>query len=754
MGYMLWLDQLSKDSGNIGGGKAANLGEMVKIGLPVPEAFVITTKAFNKFLEVSGIRSQIKELLEECDVENTSQLLETSKKIKDLILAQEIPYPIKSEITETYKALSYSNKIVSEEALKLISAGRDLAIVSVRSSATSEDLPSASFAGQFATFLNVKGIKELLDSVKKCWASLYESRAIFYRIKHGFKHSSIALIVQKMVNSEKSGVMFTINPATGDDVVIIESTWGLGEMLVSGAVQPDSYIVSKKGEILEKKIGRKGRMRIRDYASDRTIEISVPRNKINEQVLTEREILKLLNYALRLENHYKRGQDIEFAIEKNRIHILQTRAITTEAKKEKIIIKAEPILKGIGVSPGVVTGKVRIIHDLEEISKVKSGDILVTRMTSPDLVPTMSKCAAIITDEGSTTCHAAIVSREMNIPCIVGTRDGTKMFKDGQLITLDSYKGLIYSGKVEIEKPKIEVPIGLKTTTKIKVNIAFPKNLEEIVKKTDGVGLLRIEHAIINSGVHPAKLIGEEKKEEYIKILLDVIRPIAKVFYPKPVWIRTLDARSDEFRNLQDGKAEVQEANPMLGWHGIRRSLDEPKLLKTEFEAIKILHGEGLTNIHVMLPFIISVEEFRKAKKIAKEVELPESVKIGIMVEVPSAAISIEDFCKEGIDFASIGSNDLTQTTLGVDRNNAKISGLFNELHPAMLKLMENVIRVCNKYKVESSICGEAPSNRPEIVKFLIKYGITSISVNIDAIEKTRKVIFDAEKESELIKKS
>jgi len=747
---VLWLDQLAKEDLLIGGGKAANLGEMLKLKLPVPFGFIITTKAFNRFLEINRIKSQIRDLIKNCDVENTENLIETSKKIKDLIFQREIPHSIKAAIKEAYNSLSYSNQIKSEEALKLISAGRELAIVAVRSSATTEDLPTASFAGQHATFLNVKGMKELFDSVKKCWASLYEPRAIFYRAKRGFGRASIAAIVQRMVNSEKSGVIFTINPVTGQNQIVIEATFGLGETLALGEVQPDSYLVSKDLKILEKKIGKKERMRIRDYASNRTIEISIPRKQVNEQVLTDPETLKLAQYSLLLEKHYGKHQDIEFAIEHGRIYIVQTRAVTTEAKREEVKIKAKPILKGLGVSPGIVSGKVKIVLSLEDITKVQKGDILVTPMTSPDLVPTMSKSSAIITDSGGATCHAAIVSREMGLPCIVGTQNASKVLQDEQLITADAYKGFAYLGKVEVKKPepiKIKIPSDAKITTQIKVNLAFPKFPTELPKITDGVGLLRIEHMIIKSGIHPAKLIREGKSEEYTKILLHGIKPIAKAFYPTPVLVRTSDARSDEFRNLKGGKEEPQEPNPMLGWHGIRRSLDEPEILKAEFEAIKRLHEDGLDNVHVMLPFVISVEEFRKAREIADEIKLPGSAKLGIMVEVPSAALTIEDFCKEGIAFASIGSNDLTQTTLGVDRNNEKISSIFDEMHPAVLELMEKIIKTCNKYKVESSICGEAPSNRPEITKFLIRCGITSISVNIDAIEKVRKTVFEAEKE-------
>jgi pyruvate,water dikinase len=748
MEYIKWLDELSKDSTSIAGGKGANLGEMIKLGLPVPPGFVVTTNAFEKFIEINKIKDLIDNLIKECDVDNTSQLLETSKKIKELIVSQEYPATIKNEIIEAYETLSFSEV---GKNLEIIRSGRDLALVAVRSSATAEDLPTASFAGQQASFLNVKGNKELLDAVKECFASLYEPRAIFYRAKQGFKHASIAVVVQKMVNSEKAGVMFTVNPATGKDEIIIEACWGLGETLVSGRVTPDIYVVSKDGKLIDKKIGLKELMRVRDLATDKTEEIPVPREKKGKQILTEEEIAKLAHYGVILENHYGKPQDIEFAIERNRIYIVQTRAITTIGKVEEIKVVGEPILKGLGVSPGIASGVVKIVMEMKDIDKVEKGDILVTTMTSPDLVPTMSKCAAIITDSGGQTCHAAIVSREMRIPCVVGTLAATKVLKDGQEVTVDAYRGLIYPGRIEVGAPEIVAPEEEEeeikpTITQIKVNLAFPEGAEEVARRVDGVGLLRIEHMILKSGKHPVKLIREGRKEEYINILLDGIRPIAKAFYPKPVWIRTLDARTDELRHLEGGEEEPKEDNPMLGWHGIRRSLDEPELLKAEFEAIKILHEEGLDNVHVMLPFIISVDEFRKAKEIALEVRLPRSCKLGIMVEVPSCALTIEDFCKEGIAFASIGSNDLTMLTLGVDRNNAKLSKLYSEMHPAVLRLIKETIKTCNKYDVESSICGEAPSNIPEMVEFLVECGIASISVNIDAIKRVREIVARTEK--------
>ena len=754
MEYIAWFEQLDKNSGSVAGGKGANLGELVRIKMPVPPGFVITTKAFNKFIESNRIKEEIQQLTDGCDVDNTEQLMQTSKKIKGLIISQDYPIGMRTELIDAYREISFTDQIVTPKAIELISAGRDYALVAVRSSAQAEDLPEASFAGQQATFLNVKGIRDYLENVKKCWASLYESRAIFYRAKHGVKYSSIAVVVQRMVSSESSGVIFTINPVTGEDETVIEATWGLGETLVLGEVEPDNYRISNEGKIIERKIGKKERMRVRDLATDRTVTLPVAEKKVNSQVLTDDEILRLAEYALAIEKHYQKSQDIEFAIERGRIFIVQTRAVTTQAKKEEVKVEGKVLVKGLGSSPGIGVGPVKIIRSLEDLAKIQKGDVLVTRMTNPDMVVAMGKSVAIVTDSGGVTCHASIVGREMGLPVIVGTQNATQVLQEGQEITVDAYHGVVYAGRVEVKKPEVEAVTAIEglsaldklTVTQIKVNLAFPENAEAIAPRVDGVGLLRIEHMITKAGIHPAKLVREGRTEDYIKILIDGIRPIAKAFNPKPVWVRTLDARSDEFRNLEGGAEEPEEDNPMLGWHGIRRSLDEPELLKTELEAIKRLHEEGLTNVHVMLPFVISGDEFRKSRELAKEVGLPSSCKMGVMIETPAAALTIEDFCKEGIDFISFGSNDLSQLVLGVDRNNAKIAGLFTETHAAVKKLVKYVIKVCKSYNVESSICGEAPSNIPEFVEFLVKCGIDSISVNMDAIDKVRILVVRTER--------
>lgn len=734
MEYVICLDRLSKGDLKRAGGKGANLGEMVKAGIPVPAGFVVTTAAFDLLVSAHNLEEKIREAIRSTDVEDTTKLAKTSNMIKEMILSYDMPPEVRSKVSEAYKELS---QILDKTEPR----------VAVRSSATAEDLPTASFAGQQASFLNIRGEKELLESIMKCWASLFEPRAIFYRAKHGFSDASIAVVVQKMVDADKSGVMFTADPSTGEDTILIEATWGLGESIVGGEVSPDSYRVSKTGKIIDVQVSSKTKARVLDHESGATVEIVVSPERATARVLTDDEIQRLTEYAIMLENHYGRPQDIEFAIENEEIRIVQTRAITTEGKAGKVEAGGNELLRGIGASPGAASGKVRIILENKDITKIESGEIIVTTMTSPDLVPAMSKSAAIITDLGGRTCHAAIVSREMGIPAIVGTKDATKILKEGQEVTVDAYDGVIYQGRIAVTpvKTTVKIPPG-ETKTKVKVNLVFARALEELTPKADGVGLLRIEHMITQSGIHPARLLREGRQQEYVKILVDGIQPIAQAFNPKPVWVRTLDARSDEFRNLKGGEDEPHEANPMLGWHGIRRSLDEPELLKAEFTAIKRLHEEGFANVKVMLPFVISVEEVQKAKAIAREVGLPEEAEIGIMVETPASVMIIEDLCKEGIAFASFGTNDLTQLTLGVDRNDERLANLSSAFHPAVLRSMKEVIDVCNRYAVETSICGESGSD-PEMVRILVKYGIKSVSCNADAIDAIRSAVHALEKD-------
>jgi pyruvate,water dikinase len=761
--YVVGLEQIGKDDIKKAGGKGANLGEIIKIGIPVPEGFVVTTSSFDRLIQIYNLGKGLQEIIEKTNVDDTTALLQASKKLKGIILSQKMPNEVMSKVIQSYKIMSTTDAIeLNSHEIK------EASLVAVRSSATAEDLPTASFAGQQATFLNVTGEKNLIESIMKCWASLYEPRAIFYRAKHGISKASIAVIVQKMIDSKKSGILFTIDPTTGENVVLIEAIWGLGEAIVGGEVSPDLYKVSKDSgknpKIIDIQVSNKTKMRVRDYTSNNTVKVDVAHDKATAQVITREEILELTNYGLVLENHYDHPQDIEFAISNNKITILQTRPITSKVMQQTEFreLKGKQLLKGTGASPGVATGKVRIIMGKGEITKIENGDIIVTTMTSPDLVPGMSKSAAIITDLGGITCHAAIVSREMGIPAIVGTREATNKLKDRQQITVDAYNGIVYEGKIDLDVSSnlsqrqigsstavaTAVPSStIKTKTKVKVNLAFSQRLQEIANKADGVGLLRLEHMVAQSGIHPARLIKAGENDEYVKILMNGIRPIAKAFDSKPIWVRTLDARSDEFRNLNGGEDEPQEANPMLGWHGIRRSLDEPGLLKAEFEAIAGLYQEGYKNLEIMLPFVISTDEVRKAKVIANEMGLQDKMKIGIMVETPASVMIIEELCKEvTIAFASFGTNDLIQLTLGVDRNNERLTNIYSAFHPAILRSMKTVIITCNQFGVESSICGESGSS-PEMAKILVKYGIRSISCNIDAIDAIRRAVYEQEQE-------
>jgi len=1163
MSFVLEAKNLGKEYIKEVGGKAANLAELINSGFPVPEAFFITVESYEKFLESNEIKEDISKIIEDTDFSDINSLNKASEEIKKLILDSKIPSKIRDSIIASYKKLYGAPPVEIDFIMPM-----EKPFVVVRSSGVTEDIEKASSAGQYETFLNIKGEENLLEAVKKCWASLYTPRAIFYRNKYNQpQDTSIGVIVQRMVFSEKSGVVFTIdptNPVEGSGKIIIEACWGLGETLVQGMVEPDRYVVDKvNGRISEKIIGEKIVERIRDPVYGIIVERNVTRDKIEAQVLSDMEILALAAICKKIEQHYKFPQDIEWAIERGRIYIVQTRAVTTLEKPEEVE-KPEgiPILEGYGASPGIATGIVKIIHDISELWKIEKGDILVTKMTSPDYVTSMEKSVAIVTDEGGITCfssdtriltnkgflilsdvyssimegeqlmtisvnkktlktewkkilnafkresnlwrvsisqtgrskqnilditpnhkmltfekrnlvikqlnelikdkefvcsidrigpltysdggngnqlaylsgaifsdgylkldnrrgcvvfrqknipekkqfidavrnyfsdvfglklidygedfykgtlrgriiegsanryacskklpafifseiyetlpermlnsprevllnflagiidgdgssniscksgrlqiytedkkivesiviaclrlniqpqisiqrdkcyniqivenigeilnfsnrikgkfverrfgtklfsakqilsdiiddvnfkgrikpyvkfnllldshkilknliplskeenkeelekivksdlrmlrvkkdcelgipdvynievednnnyivftklftpvlvnncHAAIVSRELGVPCIVGTKIATQTLKDDMKITVDATHGKVFLGELEIEKEETE-EIKIPTKVEIKVNLAFPTTVEK-AKNADGVGLLRLEHMLTKAGMHPIEYIRQNRQEELISILEEGIGKIAEFFYPKPVWVRSLDARTDEFRNMRGGENEPKEDNPMLGWHGIRRSLDETEILKCELRALKQLHEKGLDNVVMELPFIINVSELKKAKEIAEEVGAPTN--FGIMVETPAAALTIEEFCKEGIAFASFGSNDLTQMTLGIDRNNERLIDLFDEMHPSMKFLFKHVIETCKKYNVESSICGELPSNRQDAVEFLVKEGINSLSVNIDAIDKVREWVSQIEGENE-----
>ncbi len=784
--FILSFSQIGRESVGEAGGKGANLGQMVRGGLPVPPGFVVTSEAYMQFLKSNNLEAGIKSALAGVDVDDVGSLNRASEEITSMILGARIPEFIERDIREAYIQLSLGKEMkgVDGPALDMIKAGRGDAIVAVRSSATSEDLAGASFAGQLESFLSIQGRQKLLEAIKKCWSSLFTPRVIFYRKTKGFNDfPSMGVIVQRMIQSEKSGVMFTVNPMNNDaGQMVIESSWGYGESIVSGLVTPDEHIIDKgSGEVVGKRIGKKNWLRRMDPVTGGVIKESVEPGMVDAEVLGQAELRKLWELGKRVEEFYGgEPQDIEWCIEKNRAYLVQTRPVTTlggTATKHGGSTEGIAIITGLGASPGTARGKARMIVDMKDAAKIQQGEILVAHMTNPSMVPLMRKAAAIVTDEGGITSHAAIVSRELGIPCIVGTGNATKKLQDGQEIVVDATNGKVYEGGTVIPEAHPELqpqpvqeasvdtldlptpvqetapastPAGLAengkpadgenfTATSIKVNIAFPEMAEKAAPKADGVGLLRAEHMLAQSGKHPV-MLAKDDPEELVRVVEDGIGAIAKSFHPKSVWYRTLDARTDEFRGMKGGEGEPAEANPMLGWHGIRRSLDEPEVFRCEMQAIRNLREKGLDNVCIMLPFVISVEELRKAKSM---INFP--VKVGIMVETPAAAAEIGAFCKEGIAFASIGSNDLTQLVLGVDRNNAKIAGLYSEFHPAVTGMIKSVIKSCRKHNVEVSLCGESGSN-PRMAEFLVEAGIDSISVEIDAIESIRSAVAKTER--------
>ena len=769
---VLWFEELGKEDVPLVGGKCANLGEMINAGIPVPPGFAVSAYAYKRFIEETGIAQRIYDILDETitDPKDPKQYEEASKKIRALIESTPIPEYLQKEIVEAYRKLS--EKTGSKEVF-----------VAVRSSATAEDLPGASFAGQQETFLNVKGENQLLESVRKCWSSLFTPRAIFYRTQKGFRHEKvlISVAVQKMVNSRSSGVMFTLHPVTGDrSKIVIESVWGLGEAIVSGAVTPDHFEVDKNSmKIVAKNIVKKTVEYVRDPKTGKTIHAEVPPERQEAPSLTDEEVVELAKIAKRIEQHYGVPQDIEFAVDRDlpfpqNLFIVQSRPETVWSMKEApaevrtsqttSVAEATIVLKGLPASPGVHVGKAKVVFSPEEAEKeIQKGDILVTKMTNPDWVPYMRLAGAIVTDEGGMTCHAAIVSRELGIPCIVGAREATKLMKSGQTYTVDARSGVIYEGVVEElvkgaeEKAEAAAAVVAQapvvTGTKIYVNISIPDVAEKVARETqaDGVGLLRAEHLMVSVGKHPRLLIEEGGEQKMIDAFAEGIRKVAQAFYPKPVVYRFLDFKPDEFLALPGGEKYEKEAghvgpNPLIGYRGAFRYIKEPepKTFRLECRAIRKVREEyGLKNVWVMVPFVRRVEELREALRIMREEGLVRSpdFKVWIMVEVPSTVLLIDKFIEEGIDGISFGTNDLTMLILGIDRDDAMVQEIYDERNLAVRRAISHVVRICRRHGVTTSVCGQAPSNYPEIVEFLVREGVTSISVNPDKVIETRNLV-------------
>ena len=744
--FVRWFSELNKNSGSVAGGKGANLAEIFNLGVNVPAGFVITAQAYNYFISKAGLNEKISELLNKISYEDTKGLDEITKEIRELIVGSDFPDNMRSEILDAYDSLNVDGfDFEKGSALAILNSSNEPPFVAVRSSSTAEDLVDASFAGQQDSFVNVKGNTSLINHIKKCFASLFTSRATYYRNKKGFSHkdASLSVVIQIMVDSDKSGVIFSKDPVSGEDNIDIEAVWGLGEGIVSGKITPDKYIVSKDFEILDKVVANKKIAITRNSAGDK-IEVSLSEDRANAQVLKNHEVKKLSEIALKLEKHYNKPQDIEFAIEGIDIFIVQTRPITKLAKKSEVDsaveVSGDVLVEGMGASPGVASGEVKIINDNKDLEEVEEGDVLVTKMTDPDMVVAMQKAKAIVTDEGGSTSHAAIVSREMGTPCVVGTGDATEELKEDDVVTVDGGSGKVYSGKVAEDSKKEILSVDKKTNIEIKVMVDSPTYAERAFKSNiKKVGLTRIEGIIAESGKHPNYFLLNKNIEEYEKIIYNGVFGISKYF--DSIWVRTSDIRSDEFEEL-GGAPKRDEANPMLGMHGVRYSLKHPSVLKAELKALKKVSDSG-KEIGVLLPQVISVEEVVAVKRILKEIDF-HSAKVGVMVETPAAVQIISDLCKEGIDFISFGTNDLTQYILAVDRGNKLVQDIYDEMHPAVLSQLQYVLRSCKKNNVVTSICGQAGSKK-EMVKFLVKNKIDSISVNADMAKEISDYVYELE---------
>ncbi|RLG04981.1 MAG: phosphoenolpyruvate synthase [Thaumarchaeota archaeon] len=776
---ILWFEELTKDDIPLVGGKNANLGEMLKAGIPVPPGFAVTAYAYKRFIEETGIKDQIYKILKEevpATAAKPEDYMEASRRIRELIEKTPMPKEIEEAIRKSYRELSKR-------------VGKTEEYVAVRSSATAEDLPGASFAGQQETYLNVKGENDVVEKVQKCWSSLFTPRAIFYREQKGFEHEKvlISVAVQKMVNAKAAGVIFTIHPATGEkDKILIEANWGLGEAVVSGAVTPDEWVVDKNTlEVIQERIVEKTVEYIRDPTTGKTIHAEVPPERRKIPSLTKDEVKRLAELAILIEKHYGMPMDIEFAVDKDlpfpqNVYIVQARPETVwslkEAKPEEAkavsITEAKIVTKGLAASPGIAYGTAKVCLTLEDAKKLmQEGDILVTKMTDPDWVPYMKMASAIVTDEGGMTAHAAIVSRELGIPAIVGTRDATEKMVTGKDYTVDAKSGVVYEGRVEElleeEKERVEAravvaelvvkPI---TGTKIYMNLGVPEKIKDYKNLPfDGIGLMRVEFIMASYvGEHPLYLLETGRGDVLVDKMAEGIAMVAREIYPRPIVVRFSDFKTNEYRQLKGGeKYEPHEDNPMLGWRGVSRYISPQyeKAFILEIEAIKKVRDEmGLTNVWVMAPFVRTLWEAEAFVKLLEQegLESGRDFKVWAMAEVPSVVFLAEEFSRY-FDGFSIGSNDLTQLTLGTDRDSAILPKIdpryFDERDPAVRTAIAMLIEKAHNspygYRTVS-ICGQAPSVYPEFTEFLVRHGIDSVSVNPDVVVRTRELVASVER--------
>jgi len=749
MDYVKWFAEINRSAVPVVGGKGANLGEMVQAGLPVPPGFVVTVEAYARAVSQGDVQKQIAARLATLDPEDATALADTARDVQALVKSATIPDDVRAAVEAAYQELSRRLMV-------------DAAFVAVRSSGTVEDAGDTSFAGMFRSFLNVQGTDALLSALRDCWASLYTPRSLAYRSRAGLREEQkIAVIVQAMVNAEKSGVMFTVDPSTGNpDHLVIEGAWGLGEVVVAGQVTPDHYVVNKQDQrILERVVSHKDFLLTRG-SDGQNVRIQLDEARATARVLSDEEIHRLTELALRDEAHYGAPQDAEWVIEKGEVFLVQTRPVTAFHPRaaEVAPTSGEVVLRGLGASPGQASGPARLLRSVEEGVHFQRGEVLVAAMTSPDWVPFMRRAAAIVTDGGGMTSHAAIVSRELGVPCVVGTGRATRVLQTGEVVTVDGREGTVRKGAVvaaapekpaEPSAPPVAVAAPM-TATRLYVNLAEPDHADAASRlPIDGVGLLRAEFMIADAlgGKHPRQLLAEGKGEEFVAQMASQLRRFAAAFAPRPVIYRSTDFKTNEFRHLAGGEQfEPVEANPMIGFRGCYRNVSESELFGLELAALRRVRTE-FTNLHLMIPFVRTRADFAACKRLidASGLSQEKDFELWIMAEVPSVVYWLRAYAALGATGVSIGSNDLTQLVLGVDRDSQIVAPLYDERDGAVLDAIRQIIEGAHAVGMTCSICGQAPSVYPEYAELLVRWGIDSISVSADAVDQARRNIARAE---------
>lgn len=736
---------LSHDDVDFAGGKGANLGELTRAGIPVPPGFVVGAPAYAAFCEESGLRERMAGLLDGLDVEDTDALGAATARVRALIEAAPVPDWLETAIIRAYRGI-----------------GDGAAAVAVRSSATAEDTESASFAGMNETFLNVRGEEDVIDAVRRCWASLFGGRTVFYRAKRGFSQADmdIAVVVQLQVESRRAGVMFTIDPASGRrDRIVIEGAFGLGESVVSGQVSPDRYVLDKGTlAILTRDVKRK-ELAIESLPGGGTATRELGGDEALRPVLGDDEVRTLAELAVRIEDHYHAPQDTEWAFDRDgTVWMLQSRPVTSSGGAPAAEVAGEPLVRGLGAAPGRASGPVRVFSSFADARRLGDGDVLVTHMTAPDWVPLMRRAAAIVTDSGGMTCHAAIVSRELGLPCVVGTGDATQKLRDGEVVTVDATRGVVVEGEAPAAPAPAPVPAATApapapvTGTKLLVNLSEPSQVERAAAlDVDGVGLLRAELMVIEAleGTHPRLLIEQGRADEFTGRMATALGTFAAGFAPRPVTYRTIDFRTNEFRGLDGGERfEPEEANPMIGFRGALRYTRDAEVFRLELDALRRVWDAGHTNLHVMLPFVRTARELERCLDLVRESGLLDRAgfELWVMAEVPSVLFNLERYAALGVAGISIGSNDLTQLMLGADRDSELVAEVFDERDPAVAEYLRQLIPAARSLGLQTSICGQAPSVYPEYADLLVRAGIDAISVNMDVVDRTRRLVAAAER--------